>query len=652
LLVRPRAVFWFLFAVCLAASGLSAASTECYQFSSNANGVTLKVDITNTLDVIGPISLSGGGRSTSYTFIGNYTLTIGTSTQVSAGMAGASDILYSGSPLFTTVNFTLSDPSFQSDWLVNLQGSGDLLPNGLTATLPAISKWMLPSLGTHNDYIAIGSQNTRFYQIDQISSCTTAGLPTISLSVPDLVFSYTQEGALPAAQTIDITNSGTGTFSWSASANVPWIVLSETATTLMVTVNPIGLAPGGYAGVITITAPGATNSPIAIPIEFTVNAAAPPVISPATHFVPVTPCRVADTRTPHGAFGGPAIAAGSSRDFAIPMSACGIPSNANAYSLNVAVVPKGHLGYITVWPTGQSQPFVATLNSLDGRIKSNAAIVPAGLNGAVSIFTTDATDVILDINGYFVPGPAPTASAFYPLTPCRVADTRNPTGPLGGPHLTAQTKRTFPISESTCGVPANAQAYSLNFAAVPRGPLGYLTAWPTGEPQPLVASLNAVTGAITANAVIVPAGTGQAVDVFTTNDADLVIDINGYFGSQGPGGLSLHAMTPCRVWDSRQPSGTPPFNKTVSVDVTTSPCSLPTTAQAFVFNATVVPPGPFGYLTMWPEGESQPLAATLNALDGAITNNMAIVPTTNGSISVFPSNPTHLVLDIFGFFGP
>jgi hypothetical protein len=71
-----------------------------------------------------------------------------------------------------------------------------------------------------------------------------------------------------------------------------------------------------------------------------------------------------------------------------------------------------------------------------------------------------------------------------------------------------------------------------------------------------------------------------------------------------------------------------------------------------VFIATVVPPGFLGYITMWPQGQSQPPASTLNAYDGAITNDMAIVPTTTGSISVFPSAPTHLVLDIFGYFAP
>jgi hypothetical protein len=71
-----------------------------------------------------------------------------------------------------------------------------------------------------------------------------------------------------------------------------------------------------------------------------------------------------------------------------------------------------------------------------------------------------------------------------------------------------------------------------------------------------------------------------------------------------------------------------------------------------VFNATVVPRSFLGFSTMWPQGQTQPLAATLNAYDGAITNNMAIVPSTTGAVSVFPSAPTHLVLDIFGYFAP
>jgi hypothetical protein len=32
---------------------------------------------------------------------------------------------------------------------------------------------------------------------------------------------------------------------------------------------------------------------------------------------------------------------------------------------------------------------------------ANAAIVPAGTNGAISVFATDATDLVIDVNGYF-----------------------------------------------------------------------------------------------------------------------------------------------------------------------------------------------------------------------------------------------------------
>jgi hypothetical protein len=43
------------------------------------------------------------------------------------------------------------------------------------------------------------------------------------------------------------------------------------------------------------------------------------------------------------------------------------------------------------------------LNSFDGSVVANAAIVPAGANGAIDVFVTDATDLVLDINGYFAP---------------------------------------------------------------------------------------------------------------------------------------------------------------------------------------------------------------------------------------------------------
>ncbi len=148
---------------------------------------------------------------------------------------------------------------------------------------------------------------------------------------------------------------------------------------------------------------------------------------------------------------------------------CNIPNSALAYSLNVTVVPRGPLGYLTIWPTGQVQPLVSTLNSTDGRIKANAAIVPAGASGAVSVYVTDTTDVILDIDGYFN-APGSQTLQFYPLAPCRVVDTRQTNLPqgLGAPSFGAMETRDLPIPASSCLQSLSNQpvAYSFNVTAV------------------------------------------------------------------------------------------------------------------------------------------------------------------------------------------
>lgn len=246
-------------------------------------------------------------------------------------------------------------------------------------------------------------------------------------------------------------------------------------------------------------------------------------------FYPLQPCRVLDTRDPDGPFGGPSIAGGTVRSFAIPSSGCGAPAGAAAFSFNVAVVPHESLGYLTVWPAGQPQPLVATLNSPDGSILANAAIVPAGTGGAVSFFATNTTDLVVDMNGYFAP-PGSGGLTFHTVAPCRVVDTRNGPAPLGGPNLLGNTARTFPLPASSCDLPATAAAYSLNIAVVPSGPLGYLTAWPTGQIQPLASTLNAPKGLVVANAALVPSGAGGAIDIYALDTTDIVIDTNGYFG--------------------------------------------------------------------------------------------------------------------------
>ena len=365
-------------------------------------------------------------------------------------------------------------------------------------------------------------------------------------------------------------------------------------------------------------------------------------------FVPVAPCRLLDTRLPVSPFGGPLLAAFVPRDFRIPNSVCQIPANAAAYSINVTAVPSAPLGALAIWPTGLRQPLVSTLNS-DGRIKANAAIVPAGVGGGIELSVSQPSHAVVDINGYFVAGSS-LALNFYPLTPCRIVDTRFSTGAFGPPYMSAQTTRTFPVLASPCNVPSSAQAYSLNFTVVPHVPLSYITVWPTGQSQPLVSTLNAPTGVTTANAAIVPAGIGGSINVLATNDTDLIIDIDGYFAPSSSTGLSLYNLTPCRLLDTRLANGA--FTGTLNVNVSGSACNAPSTAQSYVLNATVVPVQPLGALTMWATGGLFPLASTLNSIDGVVMSNLAFVPDSNGSISASASNPSQLILDISGYFAP
>ena len=76
----------------------------------------------------------------------------------------------------------------------------------------------------------------------------------------------------------------------------------------------------------------------------------------------------------------------------------------------------------------------------------------------------DATSPALYSGGLFDPL---LAQSFFTVTPCRVVDTRWAAGPLGGPALPANTDREFVVT-GRCGIPAGAQAVSVNLTATER----------------------------------------------------------------------------------------------------------------------------------------------------------------------------------------
>jgi sugar lactone lactonase YvrE len=445
--------------------------------------------------------------------------------------------------------------------------------------------------------------------------------------------------------------------SWtSAGATSHEIYFPDNATLLATVTSPAytltGLSPSTTYS-LRIVSRNASGSTQAI-TSFTTQAAGP---AAGNFFVPVTPCRLADTRASQGTsgnFGPPSLAAGAVRQIPVMSGRCNIPDTATAYSFNLTVVPRGPLGFVTLWPAGQAQPTVSTLNALHGGILANAAIVPAGFLGGIQAYVTDATDLILDINGYFAES---GGDAFTPLDPCRLVDTRNNsgfTGLFGAPNLAATTSRSFPLASGACGLPANASSFSLNATVVPPGPLGFLTLWPSGQTQPVVSTLNNLDGTVLANAALVPAGSQGGVTAFANSPTQLILDVNGYFRPASvPGGLAFFPVTPCRVADTRLAgNGAPRMNALETrAFAVAGKCGIPSTARAYSTNVTVVPQGPLGYLSMWPAGRAQPVVSTLNSLLGRILANAAIIPAgTGGQVNVFVTDHSHVILDVNGYF--
>jgi hypothetical protein len=120
--------------------------------------------------------------------------------------------------------------------------------------------------------------------------------------------------------------------------------------------------------------------------------------------------------------------------------------------------------------------------------------------------------------------------AFYPLTPCRVVDTRNAASVNGGPAL-GTTTREFSI-RGNCGVPSTAKAVAINVTVTNASTSSWLTIWPAGLAKPFISIINfSPSDPALANGAIVGLGSGSR-DLAVQNaigSVHVIIDVTGYF---------------------------------------------------------------------------------------------------------------------------
>src|SRR5882724_2653394 len=134
-------------------------------------------------------------------------------------------------------------------------------------------------------------------------------------------------------------------------------------------------------------------------------------------------------------------------------------------------------------------------------------------------------------NSTFVTLSTSERGKFFTLTPCRVADTRNPASPSGGPALAANTSRSFP-AVGLCGIPADARAIAINVTVVGETDVGDLRLYPTGGPVPGTSTINFLANEPLANNAIMALGTGGRISVqcdMPTGTTHFLFDVHGYF---------------------------------------------------------------------------------------------------------------------------
>ena len=267
-------------------------------------------------------------------------------------------------------------------------------------------------------------------------------------------------------------------------------------------------------------------------------------------------------------------------------------------------------------------------------------------------------------------GTKQAAAQYIPLTaPTRILDTR-PAGPIGPPALVGP-QPPFALLDLTvagvAGVDPTASAVAVNITSTGSTTAGYVQALPTLQSAVGATSTLNLTapGKTRPNFAIVPIGDAGRITLYLPVGGNLVVDLLGYFvpsTSTPTSAGRFVAIEPERWVDSRGGGGSPlpagvgwPRRAAAgeAVGVVRPPTSaVPTQGvAALVMNVTATDALGAGYLRAQPGGASGLLYSTVNFTRGEASANSAIVPLgADGTVSVFAQQPTHVVVDVVGYF--
>ena len=418
-----------------------------------------------------------------------------------------------------------------------------------------------------------------------------------------------------------VAASGTPAPTYSVSAGTLPAGLSLNTATGAITGTPTGTAGGPY----TFTLRAGNGIGAAVTTTF-----AGTVLQPAGGLFAIAPVRLLDTRD-----AGDTLVGGTVRRLQIA-GVAGIPADASSVVLNVTSTNGTTSGFITVFPCGPSVPLTSNVNFLAGENVASLVSVALDSDGGVCLFSNVATDVVVDISGAY--SLSDGAGRLEAIAPYRIADTRE-----SGARLTGGTSYTVDVSGGA--TPNDATAMLLNITVDDPTTSGFVTAYPCGGGVPLASNLNFVAGQTIANSAVVRIGTDHSVCFYVSTDANLIVDVNGWFSPSSAVGFPTNA-SPERLLDTRT-TGLPAAGGTVQELDLNGLASVPANATSVTLNVTVDGPEGSGFVTVYPCSSTRPLASNLNFVAGQTVPNSATVPVgATRAVCVFTTTTTHLVIDL------
>ncbi|MEZ0447803.1 DUF1524 domain-containing protein [Cellulomonas sp. ICMP 17802] len=214
----------------------------------------------------------------------------------------------------------------------------------------------------------------------------------------------------------------------------------------------------------------------------------------------------------------------------------GVPaSGVSSVAMTVTATQSRSAGFVQVVPTGGATALGTTSNinlTGAGQTVANLVIVPVGVDGKVSFYTSSGAHVVVDVVGYFTDDAAQSSSAglFVPVTPGRLVDSRQ------GAALAAGSQ-TAVAPLGRVGVPSTGvSAVFVNATATQTAAAGYLQLFPEQQGTPGSSSSVNFTGAgqTIANAALGTLGSGGRVTLYTPTSTHVLIDVLGYFTDGSP----------------------------------------------------------------------------------------------------------------------